>query len=104
MIVRSAMNDGLSVTSRAAWKAASRAATFSSYRPSSSSQLTRCVCQPYASYRCTMSSLNAMIVLSSIEMWFSSYSSVRLPSCWVPAIDEASLLMPSSMSPSEAMQ
>ena len=28
----------------------------------------------------------------------------ELPSCWVPAIDEASLLMPSSMSPSEAMQ
>ena len=68
MIVRSAMNDGLSVTASAARYAASRAATFSSYRPSSSSQLTRWVCQPYASYRCTMSSLNAMIVLSSIEM------------------------------------
>ena len=48
--------------------------------------------------------LNATLVSSSIEMWLSSQSSRRLPSRWVPASELASAEMPSSRSPSEAMQ
>ena len=49
MIVCSAMNDGRSVSARAASSAAASASTSSSYEPSSETKLTRCTCQPYAS-------------------------------------------------------
>ena len=61
MIVRSWMNDGLSVTALAASIAARMPATFS---PPS----TFCTCQPYASYRAATSSDSAMLVSSSIEI------------------------------------
>ena len=61
MIVRSWMNDGLSVTALAASIAARIPVTFS---PPS----TSCTCHPYASYRAATSSDNAMFVSSSIEI------------------------------------
>ena len=47
--------------------------------------------------------VEAMEVLSSIEMWLSSQMTVRLPSSWVPASEEASADTPSSKQPSPAM-
>jgi len=72
MIVRSLMNDGRPVSALAASSARSNAATSSRYDPSSRRKSTVWVCQPYAAYRTTTSSLNAMSVSSSIEMWLSS--------------------------------
>ena len=43
------------------------------------------------------SSVSAMLVLCSIEISLLSQNTIRLPSCWVPARDEASLVTPSSM-------
>ncbi|CPU64691.1 Uncharacterised protein [Mycobacteroides abscessus] len=47
--------------------------------------------------------MNAMSVSSSIEILLSSQITTRLPSCWWPASEEASLVTPSCRSPSEAM-
>src|SRR3712207_8841326 len=46
---------------------------------------TTWTCQPYASYRLAVSSFSAIAVSSSIEMWFWSYITIRLPSSWTPA-------------------
>ena len=71
MIVRSTMSDGWSVTALAATIAA-----FSSWRSSWYApvffQSTTCVCQWYASYLARTSSLNAMLVSPSIEIWLLS--------------------------------
>lgn len=50
-----------------------------------------------------MSSLSAIWVSSSMEMWLLSKTTTRLPSFWWAAMALTSWLMPSSMSPSEAM-
>ena len=44
-----------------------------------------------------------MEVLSSMEMWLSSHKTVRLPSFWVPAREDASADTPSCRQPSPAM-
>ncbi len=100
MIERIAMKDGLSVTSFAA-SIASYSACGS--RSPSGFGATRCTCQPYASYRLTVSSETAVSVSPSIEMWLSSHSRMRLPSSWWPAIEDASAEMPSWRQPSPAM-
>ncbi len=69
MIVRIAMIEGRAVSACAALSAAYSACTSMS-PPSSGS--TRCTCQPYASYRFSTSSENAVAVSPSMEMWLSS--------------------------------
>ena len=100
MIVRIAMIEGRAVSSRAARSAVWSACT--SMSPSAVGSI-RWVCQPYASYRASTSSENAVAVSPSIEMWLSSYSATRLPSAWWPASEDASAEMPSSRSPSETI-
>ena len=65
MIVRSTISDGRPVS---AWATASARSTAARSSPSS----TCCTCQPYASYRVPTSSVNAMAVLSSIEIRLAS--------------------------------
>ena len=71
-MVRSWMKLGRSVTASAASRASSRAATFSSYWVSPLVQSMVWTCQPYAAYRAAVSSLRAMLVSSSIEIWLLS--------------------------------
>ncbi len=100
MIERIAMKEGREVSSRAASSASYRACT--STLPLNAGSI-RWTCQPYASYRLSTSSENAVAVSPSMEMWLSSYRKTRLPSFWWPASDEASAEMPSSRSPSETI-
>ena len=82
MMVRSAMNDGLSVTALAAVdRVVERLRRLRGSRLSPR-QSTCCTCQPYAAKRAGMSSDFAMLVSSSIEIWLSSQIIVRLPSFW----------------------
>ncbi len=69
MIVRIAMIDGREVSACAARSAAYSAWTSTS--PFSAGSI-RCTCQPYASYRFSTSSENAVAVSPSMEMWLSS--------------------------------
>jgi len=102
MIVVSRMMEGWSVTSCAARIASYREWTSSSYPVKPFVQSTCWVCQPYASYLLSTSSLNAMLVSSSIEMRLSSQTRIRLPRCCVPASELASEVTPSSRQPSPA--
>ena len=81
------MNDGRSVSARAAASAAVSAST-------SSESATRCTCHPSAARRARWFSPSKEIaVLPSIVMRLSSYTTVNLPSPKCPAIEAASWLI-----------
>ena len=64
-----------------------------------SSRRAGCASRRPRSARAT-SSVNAISVSPSIEIWLSSQITMRLPSCWWPASEEASEETPSCRSPS----